>query len=170
MLRERPIILEYPDPYREDLTAGEKMELEKAASDAAALLGAPVGGAAAKGGAISDLKNTIQIRKVVVSGAKIYDNRGSVPVTLSYDLVLSQNARDSGLFSVGLNAKGVVSVGSDMSVAIGCTLPRPKGLGGLQVGSWQLYKADMILKGGWKQDGEPEEYIVPVILRAFVRL
>ena len=169
LLPDKPIILEYPDPYRQNMTTAETEAVEKDTTDAVTILGvaaktpAPVG---------SSQGNLIQFRRVIVSAAKINDERGAATNAngITYELVLSQEAKDSGLFSMGSNFKGTVGVGADVTLPIGCTLPRPKGLGGLQVGSWQLFKADVMLKGGWKVEGESDEYKVPILLKGFVRL
>lgn len=161
VLPDRPIILEFPDLYRDDLTAAEQASIEAMQKEAAALLGP----AAANTGA-----NIIQVKKIVVCGARINDSRGTAPAAMSFEVQLTQEAKDSGLFSLSASAKGNVAVGADTTVAIGCILPRPKGLGGLQVGSWQTYRAEAVLRGGWKPDKEPEACTVPILLRAFVRL
>lgn len=169
VLPDKPIVLEYPDPYRSDITDEQRAAVEVESAEAASLFGA--GGKGAVAPTSSSRESSItQLRRVIVSAAVINDVRGGGALVATYEFVLSQEARDSGLFTVGVNAKGNCVIGTDIPVAIGCTLPRPKGLGGLQVGSWQMFKADMVLKGGWKPEGEPEEYTVPVLLKGFVRL
>jgi hypothetical protein len=161
VLPDRPIILEFPDLYRDDLTAAELASVEAMQKEAAALLGP----AAANTGT-----NIIQVKKVLVSAARINDARGAAASAMSFEVQLTQETRDSGMFSLSANAKGSIVVGTDTSVAIGCVLPRPKGLGGLQVGSWQLYRAEVVLRGGWRPEGDSETCTVPILLRAFVRL
>jgi hypothetical protein len=161
VLPDRPIILEFPDLYRDDLTAAEQASMEAMQKEAAALLGP----AAANTGT-----NIIQVKKILVSAARINDARGTAASAMSFEVQLTQEARESGMFSLSANAKGNITVGTDISVAIGCVLPRPKGLGGLQVGSWQLYRAEAVLRGGWRPEGEPEACTVSILLRAFVRL
>ena len=107
-------------------------------------------------------------RKVAVCAADILDGRGGTGPG-SYEVKLSQAAIDSKYFSVQ-NDKGNVTPGGEVVVAITCTVKRPRGLGGLEVGSWQNFNADILLKGGWKPDGEETDFVVPIVFSAYIRL
>ena len=69
-----------------------------------------------------------------------------------------------------MNEKGNVANGGEAVIDIACALPTPKGVGGLQVGSWQVYDASVVLKGGWKGVGSSDEVTVPFLLAAYLRL
>ena len=60
--------------------------------------------------------------------------------------------------------------GQQFAIDITCTLPAPKGVGGLSVGSWQSYPCEVVLKGGWVPAGDAEETRVPILLKAYVSL
>jgi hypothetical protein len=45
-----------------------------------------------------------------------------------------------------------------------------QGVGGLSVGSWQVYPCEVVLKGGWAPPGDADEARVPVLLKAYVSL
>ena len=102
-----------------------------------------------------------------MNAAKFYDNRQSPPGT--YEVVLGAAAVKSGLFTVAPD-KGSLAGGAATNVEIVCTLPKPKGLGGLAVGSWQAFSATVTLKGGWFPQGEKDENQVAVELMVFVSL
>ena len=170
LLPDKPVVLEFPDPYRLDISEADLSSIEKDTEDAATILGGGKAGSS-KDGSSKD-GNLVQIRRVIISAAKIQDSRGASSNSsgMSYELILSEEAKDSGLFAVGSNSKGNVAAGSDVIISIGCTLPRPQGLGGLTVGSWQMFKANVMMKGGWKNDDVPDEFSVPILLKGFVRL
>ena len=152
------IKLEYPDPFAEGVDEESYVEVE------------PGGKAPAKGAPpAAQVVTRRQSRKLNVSCAKIFDGRPNSTAGGSYEVVLSQEAISSGLFQV-IAEKGNVAVGVDVMVEIQCSLPSPKGIGGLQVGSWQTYDASVVLRGGWKLDGTSDEVNVPILLSAYVRL
>lgn len=114
-------------------------------------------------------KNISQSRQFAVCCANIMDGRPGVSAG-SFEYKLDRNAQDSKFFSVS-NDKGNVGFGGEVVVTVTCTLPRPRGLGGLEVGSWQSFQSNVMLRGGWKPDGdEAVDICVPIILNAFVRL
>lgn len=115
------------------------------------------------------LPNRKLVRKLTIGCTKVTDNRPRSGANGTFEIVLSQRAKESGLFSLNTD-KGSVAPGQEMIIEIGCTLAEPKGIGGLKVGSWQSYAADVFLRGGWCMDGEAEDTKIQVILKAFVRL
>jgi len=144
------ITLDYPDLFADD--AQEYVEVEE------------------KGGKTDKrLPNRKLTRKLTIGCAKVADNRPKSTGNGTFEVVLSQRAKESGLFSLN-SEKGSVSPGQDTVIEIGCTLAEPKGIGGLKVGSWQSYGADVYLRGGWCMNGDLDDTKIPVILKAFVRL
>ena len=112
----------------------------------------------------------IQSKQLAINCLEFYyDSRqvGSGPG--SYEFKLSEEAVKSKYFTL-INDKGNVPVGGELLLTINCTLPRPKGLGGLEVGSWQVFQSNLVLKGGWRPVGEDADVIIPVLLSAYVRL
>jgi hypothetical protein len=87
----------------------------------------------------------------------------------TYEFKLSDEALTSKYFNVQ-NEKGNVPIGGELTLTVNCTLPRPKGLGGLEVGSWQVFQSTLVLKGGWKPTGEESDVSIPILLSAYVRL
>lgn len=98
-----------------------------------------------------------------------YDPRQVGSGNGSYEFKLSDEAVKSKYFTL-TNDKGNVPIGGELILTINCTLPRPKGLGGLEVGSWQVFQSNLTLKGGWRPTGEDADVIIPVLLSAYVRL
>lgn len=158
------IKLEYPDPFSDAADASSYVTIDPGASS----VGAKAGAKGAQS-AQSSISGRQQSRKLVISSAKVMDGRPNSLAAGTFEVALSPEAVRTGMFRVSLE-KGPVNVGSDVTVEIFCTLPTPKGVGGLQVGSWQTFPGIVSLKGGWKADGEPEEVKVEFLLSAFVRL
>jgi hypothetical protein len=165
-LPESPIILlEYPDPFSATASPSSYVEVGSGAADAGkgkapakGAPAAPVAGAGARQ----------QVKRLVLSSAKVVDNRpGAGPGT--YEIVLSPEAVASGLFALSVD-KGALAIGTDVPVDITCTVPKPRSLGGIFVGSWKVFKAEVVLKGGWRGEGAPEENRIPVTLKAYVCL
>ena len=151
------IALDFPDPYasgvedeNEERKEGNKSQTRAFAVCCAAVMSRPevVAGKGGKGG----------------GGGK---PSGS---DASFEYKLGENASLSKYFSMSVD-KGNVPVGGEVVVTVTCTLLRPQGLGGLEVGNWQKFESFLTLKGGWKPDGdEDNEVIVPIVLNAYVRL
>ena len=154
------IKLEYPDPFAEGVDEDSYVEVEPGGGKAAPAKGAPPAAV---------VVTRRQSRKLTVSCAKVLDGRPNSASGGSYEVILSDEAAASGFFVV-VGDKGSVGVGADAVVEVQCSLPTPKGIGGLQVGSWQTFNASVVLKGGWKLDGMPEEVSIPFLLSAYVRL
>jgi hypothetical protein len=160
------IKLEFPDPFAEgaDSSTYTVVEAGAAAGGKAPAKGTP---AAASIPSTSALRQ--QSRKLSIICAKINDGRANSAAGGSYEVQLSPAAAASGIFKL-VAEKGNIAVGAEAVVEVLCLLPTPKGIGGLQVGSWQTFDANVVMKGGWKKDGTSEESVVPVVLSAFVRL
>ena len=89
---------------------------------------------------------------------------------VSFEYKLDANAAESKYFSISVD-KGSVPSGGEVVVTVTCTLPRPKGLSGLEVGNWQRFESTVLLKGGWRAEGDDDvEVNIPVVLNAYVRL
>lgn len=157
-----PIRLEFPDPF--DAAADPASYVEAGGAGGAAPAKGAKGGAApaAAAGARS------QQKKLLICCAKVNDNRpGNGNGT--FDIVLSQQAKDSGLWQLSVD-KGAVNAGAEVAVDVTCTLNKPRGIGGLCVGSWETFAAEVVLKGGWAPPGEPAETKIPLLLRCFISL
>jgi len=157
---EPPIKLEYPDPFAAD--ADPSTYTEGAA--------APAGGKAAKGAPppTEGKLSRSQVRKLLVACASVKDARpGNGNGT--FEVKMSQAMAATGFFTLSAD-KGAVTAGATTPVDITCTLPQPRGMGGLSAGSWKEYTATVVLTGGWVQEGSPATVEVPVILQAFVGL
>jgi hypothetical protein len=55
-------------------------------------------------------------------------------------------------------------------VDVTCTLPKPQGVGGLAVGSWTTFEAEVVIKGGWAMSTDGLESRVPIVLKCFLSL
>jgi len=153
-----PIKLEFPDPYATDVNPSTYEEV--AATEAKGGKGAA---------AVTTPAGRKQKKRIFVNCAKVFDGRPGAG-NGTFEIVLSEETKKSGLFAVS-NEKGAVNAGADgVAVDFLCTLPKPRGIGGLSVGSWQTYTADVVIKGGWVPQGEPDENRIPIVLRAFVSL
>jgi len=156
---EPPIKLEYPDPFAE--SADPSTYTEGAAAPA---------GKAAKGAPppTEGKVSRSQVRKLLVACALVKDARpGNGNGT--FEVKMSPEMAACGFFTLSAD-KGAVNAGATTPVDITCTLPKPRGMGGLSAGSWKEYKATVVLTGGWAQEGNPASVEVPVILNAFVGL
>jgi hypothetical protein len=156
-----PIVLEFPDPYAEGVDPSSYVDGD-APAGAGGKGAKPAGDKKGGGG------GRTQKRKILVCSTKVIDNRlGNGNAT--FEILLSQQAKDSGLFTITPD-KGAVNVGTEVSVEFSCTLPKPRGIGGLAVGSWENYDVTIVLKGGWVPPGETDEARIPINLKAFVSL
>jgi hypothetical protein len=154
-----PIKLEFPDPYAE----GFDPELYVTIGGE----GAPP--AKGKGTApTSSVNGRQQKRTLLISCAKTYEIVGNVNGG-TFEIILDKKTKDSGMFIVSTD-KGNVTAGGNISVDILCTLPVPKGIGGLSVGSWQDFNCNILVKGGWLPEGDVDEKLLPILIKAFVSL
>lgn len=163
---ENPIItLVYPDPFSAKASPSSYVEVGAGGDVAAGK------GKSSKGGpppAIAGAGSRQQVKRLVLCSTKIGDNRaGAGPGT--FEMILSPEAVASGLFALNMD-KGALAPGADVVLDITCTVPKPRSLGGIFVGSWKIFKAEVVLKGGWKSEGAPDENRVPVTLKAYVCL
>lgn len=149
------IILEFPDPFSVNADPATYEVIEPGG-----------GGKGAKGAIVSDTPARKQIKGLRCAAAEVADARAGAGAG-SYEVQMGKEAVESGLFTL-TNDKGNLTPGGDMKVDIACTLPQPKGIGGLQVGSWKTFPCAVVLKGGWKPEGDSDEHSVPFFLRAFV--
>jgi len=154
---EETITLEFPDPYKEGFQNVEPPQIQTATK-----------GKDVKEDLSKKTNGIVQSRQISVCCANILNSRiGTGGGT--FDFVFSKNAIDSSLFSVSVD-KGPVTAGNDVVLSFSCTLPKPKGLGGLEVGSWQKYPCVLNLRGGWKPDGDASDAAINIVLAAYVRL
>lgn len=135
------ITLDYPDPYADNVDA--KIYVESA-------------------------NGRQQVRKILVCCAKINDSRQGAG-NGTFEIALSPEAKESKLFVLSTE-KGVANADTKVPVDITCTLPKPRGIGGLFVGSWKTYTAVVTIKGGWIPQGAIDEEKIIVNLKAFVCL
>jgi hypothetical protein len=156
---EPPLKLEYPNPFADD-----------ALPDSYTIVAGAPAGKAAKGAPppTDGTESRSQVRRLIVSCAAIADGRaGSGNGT--FEIKMSPAMAESGYFTLSTD-KGAVNAGADTTVDITCTLPQPRGMGGLSAGSWKDYTATIVLSGGWFKEGEVGTSEVPVVLQAFVGL
>jgi len=158
-----PLKLEFPDPFAPNADPSSYVEAGAAAAVAPAKggKGAPAPAAGAAG-------TRQQQRKILIACAKVLDGRAGAG-NATFEIQLSPEAKNSGLFQLSTD-KGAVNAGSETPVEIVCTLPKPKGIGGLTVGSWQTFLCNVVVKGGWIAQGETDEECIPLLLKAFVSL
>jgi hypothetical protein len=157
-----PIILEYPDPFSDSADPSSYIDGDASAStNKGAKAGDKKSGNTAGNG-------RLQKRKILVCSTKVNDARVGCS-NGSFEIILGAQAKESGLFSVSPD-KGAVNIGSEVPIEFSCTLPKPRGIGGLAVGSWQSFEATVIMKGGWVPPGETDEIRIPIVLKAFVSL
>ena len=159
------ISLEFPDPFAATASPSSYVEVG-AGGDAAAKGKAPAKGAAPAPAATAGARQ--QVKRLVLCSTSNTDGRvGIAPGT--FEIVLSPEATASGLFALSVD-KGAVAMGADVTIEITCTVPKPRSLGGIFVGSWKVFKAEVVMKGGWRAEGAPEENRVPLTLKAYVCL
>lgn len=155
-----PIKLEFPDPYADGFDP--KLYVT---------IGGEGGAPPAKGKAAvptSSVNGRQQKRTLLVSCAKTYEIVGNVSGG-TFEVILDKKTKDSGMFSVNID-KGSVTAGGNVSVDILCTLPVPKGIGGLSVGSWQIFNCNILVRGGWLPEGDVDDKLLPILIKAFVSL
>lgn len=159
------ITLEYPDPFSASAAPSSYVEVG-AGTDATTKGKAPAKGAAPT--AVAGVGARQQVKRLSLCSTTNTDARvGIAPGT--FEVILSPEAIASGLFALSVD-KGAVAMGAEVTLEITCTVPKPRSLGGIFVGSWKVFKAEVVLKGGWRVEGSPEENRVPVTLKAYVCL
>eukprot|EP01038_Epipyxis_sp_PR26KG_P006513 gene6513-8951_t len=112
-----------------------------------------------------------QTRKIMIGNVKIssFSTNKFILGNGSYEVVLSSDAKESGMFTL-VNDKGVLSSSTDVTFSILCTMQKPRSLGGLFVGSWKIFQAEIIIKGGWIPAGGVDECRIPITLKTYVSL
>lgn len=153
-----PIILEYPNPFAEGVDPQSYIEATDIAAPGkgkAAAVDVPPG-------------SRKQIRKLILGATRVSDNRAGLAAA-TYEIVLNEEAKASGLWTLSAD-KGNLSMTDNTMIEITCTLKRPRSLGGLFVGSWQTYEANILIKGGWAPEGDSNEQNIKVVMKAYVSL
>ena len=158
------ITLVFPDPFAPNAPAGSYTELgsEPVASSKGSSKGKGAGAADAPPGSRQ------QVKRLLLVSAQAEDGRAGVDPG-SFEVLLSSEAAESKLFALSMD-KGPIPVGGNVPVEVTCTVPKPRSLGGICVGSWQTFSAEVVLRGGWRLPGKPEEERVAVSLKAYVCL
>jgi hypothetical protein len=193
------IKLEYPDPFSPEAVAGSYLEIDGQAAAAAGVAGKAGKGAAVTPTEAAGGLSRQQTRRLLVSSVVPCDGRpstagsfevvlgpeardsglwslavGAVTATASAGAGAGSPVKKGSVAGAGggltAGATGTVGPGQQVAVDVVCTLPAPKGVGGLSVGSWQVFPIEVVLKGGWVPAGEAEECRVPVMLKAYVSL
>lgn len=157
------ITLEFPDPYDDQADPATYVEIDQNAGFVK-----PTKGPSPPNPVITVGKSRQQKKTVIVRCAKINDGRGNAG-NVSFEIVLGQRAKDSGIWSVSVE-KGSVNSGGEVAVTFFCTLPKPRGIGGMTVGSWQSFTAEATTKGGWAPQGETDDVKMTIVLKAYVSL
>jgi len=164
------LTLVFPDPFGKDVSPSSYIEMDNGAvadaSKAAAgkgAKGAPVAIIPINPGARS------QTKKIVLACIKAWDNRPGSTTPGTYEIVLSGETKASNLFTFSVD-KGNLAIGIDTIIDVTCTLPKPRSLGGIFVGSWKYFDVEVIMKGGWRPDGAMEVNKLPLVLKAYVSL
>lgn len=170
------LLLEFPDPFNANADPALFVEGSSNVVDAAPAKGAK-GAPAATGVASVPPGFRRQTKQLQLSSIRVTDGRVGAAGTGTFEIVLSAAAKESGIWSLS-SEKGAITASttatpsntSDVVVDVLCTQPKPRSLGGIFVGSWKSFPAEVVLKGGWCVSGESDEVRVPIILKAFVSL
>ena len=170
----RPFItLKFPDPFAKDAPQDSYVIVDPNA--------AAGGGKGAKGkeaapvvSSESSLRKQVKKLKIVtaktgIEAGNVSAAAGGKGAATTFELILSQEAKDSGIWSFNIE-KGNVTVGKDELVEVICTQPKPRQLGGVSVGSWKTFDATVLLKGGIYPSDQIEDNHIPVKLMAFVSI
>eukprot|EP00597_Dinobryon_sp_UTEXLB2267_P012124 CAMPEP_0170113434 /NCGR_PEP_ID=MMETSP0020_2-20130122/9888_1 /TAXON_ID=98059 /ORGANISM="Dinobryon sp., Strain UTEXLB2267" /LENGTH=1783 /DNA_ID=CAMNT_0010339793 /DNA_START=13 /DNA_END=5360 /DNA_ORIENTATION=- len=150
------ILLKFPDPF--DPNANPSTYVEIAAAPAA-----PTGKGPAKGAPPAPVAapgSRQQTKRLYFNSTKVSDNRAGVTPG-SFEVILSQEAKESGLWSLSVDKGSLTAASVDaaaVAVDVTCTLPKPRSLGGVVVGSWKAFQVEVVLKGGWCLPGESDEH------------
>ena len=89
---------------------------------------------------------------------------------LLFILFLGKAGAVGAIASVPNVISGQIQPGGSWGIDFTCTLAPPKGVGGLCVGSWRTYDAEVVLTGGWSSTAVDGKNRVAVVLRAFISL
>lgn len=166
----RPFItLKYPDPFAKDAAPDSYVVVDPNAA----------AGGKAKGKEVAPVSTEEglrkQMKKLKLVTAKAGIEAGNVAAAggkggaSTFELILSPEAKDSGIWSFNVE-KGNVTAGKDEIVEVICTQPKPRQLGGVSVGSWKTFDATVLIKGGIFPSDESEDNHIPIKLMAFVSI
>ena len=114
-----------------------------------------------------------QVKRLSICSSRVFDNRPGSTSPGSFEIFLSHEAKASGLWALSLDKGTITPTSIDAAaiiVEVTCTVPKPRSLGGVVVGSWKSFTAEIMIKGGWYLSGEPEEDRIQVTLEAYVGL
>jgi hypothetical protein len=165
-----PLTLEYSDPFAASADPASYIIVSAGSVGIAAAggkKGAPAAAAAADGVGVGGGSRQ-QKKAILLCSAQCNDKRAGIgPGT--FEIILGAEAKSSGIWSLSTE-KGAITPAANASCDIMCTLPEPRSLGGLFVGSWKSYDATVVFNGGWCIAGEAAENRVKIVLRAFVSL
>ena len=166
------LIVKFPNPYDVNVLPDSFVIVDNPQGLAAGAGGGKGGG---KGGAVPAAVPGVtyrkQVKKLKIVSAKSGNNVKEVAnLPGAYEVILSQAAKDCGIFSVQLGEKGAVTPAKDEFIEIACTQPKPRALGGVPVGSWKTFDAVVSIKGGYFPSDEPEENKIPLKIMAFVSI
>jgi len=161
------LTLVFPDPFGKDVPPSSYVEMDIAVDTSKApakgAKGAPAVVVPANPGARS------QTKKIVLTCIKAWDNRPGSTTPGTYEIILSGETKASNLFTFSVD-KGNLAIGADTIIDVTCTLPKPRSLGGIFVGSWKYFDVEVFMKGGWRPDGTVEVNKMPLVLKAYVCL
>ena len=160
--------LEFPDPFGDDIDPASYTDIGSGGGGGGGKPGGAAKGksSASGSGIASDREMRSQTRSLLVSCAKVEDGRaGSGNGT--FEIEPSTEFTESGLFSLSVD-KGAVTAGGNVSVDVTCSLPKPRGLGGLSAGSWKEFPITVKMTGGWAPEGEAAVCPVKVVLKCFI--
>jgi hypothetical protein len=151
------IVLDFPDPY----ATGTEGEGEEGGKE----------GNKSQTRSFAVCCATVLAKLEAGAGGKAAKSAGKAAGSdAAFEYKLGEDAAQSKYFSMSVD-KGSVPVGGEVVVTVTCTLTRPQGLGGLEVGNWQRLESNLTLRGGGKPEGDEEsEVTVPIVLNAYVRL
>ena len=164
------LTLVFPDPFGKDVSPSSYVEMDNGAVADASKAAA---GKGAKGAPVAIIPTNpgarSQTKKIVLACIKAWDNRPGSTTPGTYEIVLSGETKASNLFTFSVD-KGNLAIGIDTIIDVTCTLPKPRSLGGIFVGSWKYFDVEVIMKGGWRPDGAMEVNKLPLVLKAYVSL
>ena len=165
------LTLVFPDPFGKDVSPSSYVEIDSAVVGEGSVKAAT--GKGAKGAPVVVIPTNpgarSQIKKIVLTCIKAWDNRPGSTTPGTYEIVLSGETKASNLFTFSVD-KGNLAIGIDTIIDVTCTLPKPRSLGGIFVGSWKYFDVEVLMKGGWRPDGTVEMNKIPLVLKAYVSL
>lgn len=168
------LLLEFPDPFNANADASLYEETDPNAAPLDPKAKPAKGAPAAPAGPPPGSRR--QTKQLQISAARILDGRTGGAG--SFEVVLSDAAKESGIWTLSTDkgaipappAAGTPNSTSDVFIDVLCTQAKPRSLGGIFVGSWKSFPAEVVLKGGWVPTGDNDEVRVPIILKAYVSL